>query len=101
MTDVHEKRPEDDRDVVIEDDVWIGSRAIVLKGVTIGRGAVVAAGAVVTKSVPPYAIAAGTPAKVLKFRWNLETVLKHEELLYASEWRLSRETLEKIGLNRL
>jgi maltose O-acetyltransferase len=54
-----EKRPEDDKDVIIEDDVWVGTRAIILHGVTIRRGAIVGAGAVVTKSVPPYAIVGG------------------------------------------
>jgi acetyltransferase-like isoleucine patch superfamily enzyme len=54
--------------VVIEDDVWIGSKATILDGVTIGRGAVVGAGAVVTKSVPPYAIVAGVPARVVGIR---------------------------------
>jgi maltose O-acetyltransferase len=52
--------------VVIEDDVWIATRSTILKGVTIGRGSVVAAGAVVTKDVPPYTIVAGVPAKVIK-----------------------------------
>ena len=52
--------------VIIEDDVWIATRCTILKGVTIGRGAVVAAGAVVTKDVPPYTIVAGVPAKVIK-----------------------------------
>jgi len=52
----HEKLPEDDRDVVIEDDVWVGTRAIILNGVRIGRGAIVGAGAVVAKDVPPYAV---------------------------------------------
>ena len=51
--------------IVIGDQVWIGARAIVLKGVTIGDGAVVAAGAVVTKDVPPGAVVAGTPAKII------------------------------------
>lgn len=50
------KLPENDKDVVIEDDVWIGARALILKGVTIGRGSVIAAGAVVLKNVPPYHI---------------------------------------------
>ena len=50
----------------IEDDVWIGCRAIVLGGVTIGRGAVVAAGAVVTRDVPPNAVVAGNPARVVR-----------------------------------
>jgi len=51
---------------VIEDDVWLGSAAIVTDGVRIGRGAVVAAGAVVTKDVPPHTVAGGVPAKVLR-----------------------------------
>jgi len=54
--------------VVIEDDVWIGSKATILDGVTIGRGAVVGAGAVVTKSVPSMAIVAGVPARVIGWR---------------------------------
>lgn len=58
------KRMEDDQDIVIEDDVWIGCNAIILKGVTIGTGAVIAAGAVVTKDVPENCIAMGVPAKV-------------------------------------
>lgn len=54
--------------VVIEDDVWIGTRAIILPGVTIGTGAIIAAGAVVTKDAPPYTIVGGVPAKVIKHR---------------------------------
>lgn len=52
--------------IVIEDDAWIATRATILKGVRIGKGAVVAAGAVVTKDVPPYSMVAGVPAKVVK-----------------------------------
>jgi len=52
--------------IVIEDNVWIASRAIILKGVTIGKGAVIAAGAVVTHDVPPYTMVGGVPAKILK-----------------------------------
>jgi acetyltransferase-like isoleucine patch superfamily enzyme len=74
----------DDRDVVISDDVWIGTRAIILHGVTIGRGAVVAGGAVVTKNVPPYAIVGGIPARVLRYRWDAETISRHEAILYPS-----------------
>ncbi len=52
--------------IVIEDDVWIGANSTILSGVTIGRGAVIGAGAVVNKNVPPYALAAGVPAKVIR-----------------------------------
>jgi len=52
--------------VIIEDDVWIGTSSIILKGVTVGEGAVVAAGSVVTKSVPPFTLVGGNPAQFLK-----------------------------------
>jgi len=54
--------------VRIEDDVWIGARVIILPGLKIGRGAIIGAGAVVTRDVPPYAVCAGNPARVIKFR---------------------------------
>jgi acetyltransferase-like isoleucine patch superfamily enzyme len=97
MADVtdNDKKPEDDLGVVIDDDVWIGARAVILNGVTIGRGAIVAAGAVVTRSAPPYSIIAGVPAKVVKFRWDIDTILRHEENLYPPEKRFSHDYLEK------
>ncbi|MOA49611.1 2,3,4,5-tetrahydropyridine-2,6-dicarboxylate N-acetyltransferase [compost metagenome] len=52
--------------VFIEDNVWIGEKAVILKGVRIGHNSIVAAGAVVTKNVPPFSIVAGVPAKVIK-----------------------------------
>ncbi|MEL6103971.1 MAG: acyltransferase [Pseudomonadota bacterium] len=58
----------DEADVVIGNDVWLGTRAIVLPGVSIGDGAIIGAGAVVTKDIPDWAIAAGTPAKVVSQR---------------------------------
>jgi maltose O-acetyltransferase len=54
--------------VIIADDVWIGTRAIILPGISIGRGAIIGAAAVVTKNVPEYAIVCGNPAKVVKYR---------------------------------
>ena len=59
---------EEERPVVIGNDVWIGDRVIILPGVHVGDGAVLAAGAVVTKDVPEYAIVGGTPAKVIRMR---------------------------------
>jgi len=58
------------KDVIIGDYAWIGARAIILKGVKIGKWAIVGAGAVVTKDVPDYAIVAGNPAKIIRFRKN-------------------------------
>lgn len=58
--------------VVIEDDVWLGARVIVLPGIRIGRGSVIGAGAVVTKDVPSFAICAGNPARIIKYRNDIK-----------------------------
>jgi len=60
--------------IIVEDDVWIGIDAMIMSGVKIGKGAVVAARSVVTKDVPPYAIVAGNPAKIIKYRFNEEII---------------------------
>lgn len=60
----------DDGDIIIEDDVWIGAGSIILPGVNIGKGSIIAAGSVVNKDVPPYSITGGIPAKVIKSRNN-------------------------------
>lgn len=95
MATVHEKTGNEDLGVVIEDDVWVGTRAIILRGVCVGRGSIVGAGALVTKSVPPYSIVGGNPATVIKFRWDIDTILAHEEKLYLPENRFSRDSLEQ------
>jgi acetyltransferase-like isoleucine patch superfamily enzyme len=66
----YEKESYSKGDIVVGDDVWIGTNAIVCSGVEIGQGAIVAAGAVVTKDVPPYAVVGGNPAKLIKYRFN-------------------------------
>lgn len=63
-----EKLPENDQPITIEDDVWIAANAILLKGITVGKGAVIAAGAVVTKDVKPYSIVGGIPARIINNR---------------------------------
>ncbi len=66
-------------DIIVEDDVWLGYGATILSGVHIGQGAVIAAGSVVAKDVPPYAIVGGVPAKIIKYRFEpgmIEELLK-------------------------
>lgn len=91
----YNKSKDDDKDVVIEGDSWFGINVTILAGVTIGRGSVIAAGAVVTKSCPPYSIIGGVPAKILNFRFSVDEVLEHEKALYPESQRLSREELER------
>lgn len=59
-------------DIIVKDDVWIGANAIICSGVTIGQGAIIAAGSVVTKDVEPYSIVGGNPAKHIKYRFSEE-----------------------------
>lgn len=78
--------------IVIENDVWIGAHSIILGGVTIHNGAVVAANSVVNKDVPPYSIVAGTPAKVIGYRFDVATITK---LLALEWWNWSEEKIRK------
>lgn len=60
--------------LIIEDEVWIGSNSMIFSGITVGKGAIIAAGAVVTKDVPPYAIVGGNPAHIIKYRFSEEII---------------------------
>lgn len=72
-----EKPKECDKDVIIDDDVWIGANVTILKGVHIGRSSIIAAGSVVTRDVPEFAIVGGIPVKVIKYKWTDEERKKH------------------------
>ena len=85
-----------DKDVIVEEDVWLGCNVTILSGVTIGRGSTVAAGAVVNKDIPPYCIAGGIPARPIKFYWTIDEILEHEKVLYPSDQRYERKALEEI-----
>lgn len=67
---------------IIEDDVWVGDKATIFSGVTIGMGAVIGTGAVVTSDIPPYAVAVGMPARVVKYRFEDHII----QQLIESEW---------------
>lgn len=78
---------------VIENDVWIAANAVIKQGVTVSTGAVVGAGAVVTKDIPAYAIVAGVPAKIIRYRFEESTI---ENLLESKWWELPpKEAVEK------
>lgn len=83
-----------DKDVVVEEDVWIGARSVLLNGVTIGRGSIIGAGSVVRTDVPPYALVVGNPAKIVGFKFTPKVTIEHEEQLYPIEQRLSLELLK-------
>ena len=82
------------KDIIVEEDVWIGINVTLLAGAHIGRGAIIGACSVVTKEIPPYAVAVGNPAKVIKFKWSIDDILKHESMLYPENERFTRDELE-------
>lgn len=84
-----------DQDVIVDEDVWIGSNVTLLNGVHIGRGAEIGSGTVVRKSIPPYAVVIGNPAKIVGFKFTPEEIIEHEKFLYPEEERFSFEFLEK------
>jgi len=82
-----------DKDVIVGEDVWIASNVTLLSGVKLGRCSVVGAGSVVRNNVPPYAIVAGNPAKIVGFRFSPEEALTHENALFPESERMSIEEL--------
>lgn len=74
-----------DQKIIIDDDVWIGFGSVVFTGVHVHRGAIIAAGSIVTKDVPPYAIVAGNPAKIKGYRFTDEQITEHEKVLYQKD----------------
>lgn len=88
-----------DKDVVVENDVWVGMNVTLLAGVTIGRGSTIAAGAVVNKDMPPYCVCGGVPCRPIKRIWTIDEILEHEVALYPADERFTREQLESIYKN--
>jgi len=83
---------------VIGHDVWIGAGAMICQGVTVGTGAVIAGGAVVTKDVPPYAIFAGVPAKVIRYRFDEGTI---DRLLNSKWWELEPKDMADVDFQNV
>lgn len=85
--------------IIINEDVWVGANSTLLAKANIGRGAVIAANSVVTKEVPPYAVVAGNPARIIAVRFSLEQILEHEKHLYPIEERLGLHFLKNLFEN--
>lgn len=86
---------EEDQEIIVDEDVWIGAKSILLRGVHLGRGCIVGAGSVVRRSVPPYAMVAGNPAKIIGFRFTPKEMEIHEAALMPEGERIPLETLQK------
>lgn len=84
---------------IIGNDVWIGARSIIMTGVTIGNGAIIAAGSVVTKDIEPYAIYGGVPAKKIKMRFNQDEISIHEKMLNLPVEEMEKNKL-KLGATK-
>ncbi|WP_152184256.1 CatB-related O-acetyltransferase [Sulfurimonas indica] len=74
------------KECVIENDVWIGTDSVILRGVKVGNGAVIGANSVVTKDIPPYAIAVGSPARVIRYRFPEDKI---QQLIKSKWWQLN------------
>lgn len=83
-------------DLTIAEDVWVGINVTILPGANIGRGVVVAACSTVTKPVPPYALIAGSPAKIIGVKFTIDQIMEHEKALYPEKERFSKEYLEEL-----
>lgn len=84
------------KDIIVEEDCWVGTNVTLLAGAHLGRGCVVASGCIVSKPVPPYAVVVGTPQKIIAKKFEIDDIIEHEKVLYKPEERMSREQLEAL-----
>lgn len=82
--------------IVIEEDCWVGADCTLLSKAHVGRGAVVGSSSLVTKEIPPYAVVAGSPTKIIAVRFSIDQIIEHERILYPKEERFTREYLEEL-----
>ena len=92
----HAKEAQTKGAITVADDVWLGHNTMVMSGVTISQGAIVAAGSVVTKDVPPYAIVAGNPARIIKYRFSESVIQKLIQINYSS---ILPKHMQELGLD--
>ena len=87
-----------DAPCTIDNDVWIGRNAIIMNGVKIADGAIIASGAIVTKDIPAYAIVAGVPAKIIKYRFDQSTI---DKLLKLKWWNYPEDFLANLNYDNI
>ena len=83
-----------DKDIIVEEDVWLGINATLLNGAHVGRGCVVGAGCVLSGSIPPYSVIVGNPWRIAKFVFSPEEIVEHEARLYPEDERIPLEQLQ-------
>ena len=98
IADMHMKmgHPTCKGDIIIENDVWIGAKSTIMSGIKISNGSIIAAGSIVTKDVPPYAIVAGNPGRIVKFRFNENQI---DKLLKISWWNWDEDKIKNEAMN--
>lgn len=84
------------KSLIIEEDIFVGANVTILLGGDLGRGCIIGACSLVTKPIPPYAVAAGVPARIIGVKFTIEQILRHEEVLYSPEERMTKEQLEDL-----
>lgn len=95
MKDELDKEGTYDRDIVVEEDVWLGINVTLLNGARIGRGCIVGAGCVVSGIIPPYSVIAGNPWRIVRFVFSPEEIIEHEAKLYTEDERIPLDVLQR------
>lgn len=85
-----------ERDVIVEEDVWVGANVTILSKAHLSRGCIIGANSLVNKEIPPYAVAVGNPIKIIGTKFTLEQIIEHEKRLYSEEERLTKDFLSDL-----
>ena len=93
---VHSHINDVEKDIIVEEDVWCGANVTLLSGSHIGRGAVIGANTLVNKTIPPYAVVVGTPARIIASKFSLEQIIMHEKKLYPECERFPYQYLSEL-----
>lgn len=85
-----------EKDIIVEEDVWVGSNVTLVYGAHLSRGCIIGANSMVNKDIPPYAVAVGSPARIIAVKFSLEQIIQHERKLYKEEDRTPIKVLEEL-----